>query len=842
MPGTKGLRATSPVHVHVDDDIPVHVHVKQPKKKKTGTTVCKKFTRSTLSSRARSKSPGTGNWVPPPAKASKGSKVSWQGPTHRLEIHTPRDTLRMEDLSTDEEDRVHNEMRQYENKIENLMSEVGTLKNEVELQKTLRDRDQTEEELNTSRRILEEQEREIYDYREDLKYTERENRILKSSMGIFQDEAEAVRLEADILSREREKLMKKLIEVEMDGQSAAKQASSLRDLIRKFRQDSRISQGDSAKLSKQKDLLLEKLADFEATNRTLRRFLREQHKQEAAAVRLGEQRDMLIKKLADTDISNERLKSELIDRDRMVAELRVQIESNREENLQLTKLQSSMEATRGHLQKELRTKEADCNRMAVQIRTLESDCAQQTIEIDHLRNLVATAKERAERDKEALKKATRVQKQKAAMSEDRAEQLAAELLEKDAKLEDVRTSLEEVSLRLEKSVKERSQSAAENTALKTRMEELESLLERVDHNSKVQIEELTSKLHSRASEASGLSLENERLKSAITTIETKFAQADEELMQLRSNLKHYENLVDEYKTQMNRSRRDVEDTESELHETRRDNERLKLDSNSELEKVLYARLKKKQPSTYTQVKSQLQDRLQELQPLPEMLKNTELKLHESEEQLRSSERRSSENAQMVAELNLKVSALTEQMEKMQERLRGTQTENHSIGERYTTLERRLQEAEDQNRELLTTVARREEALHQNNLRLEDRERENASLTRQLENSLTDIRRQQDTNRDKQAAKERTLQTRIVDLESTLSQTRAEVARIKREKEETERKFNSRLYDLKDRLEQSHSTNRSMQNYVQFLKNSYANVFGDSSVNMMPATPMRQGFP
>jgi len=34
MPVGKGLRATSPVHVHVDDDIPVHVHVKQPKKKK----------------------------------------------------------------------------------------------------------------------------------------------------------------------------------------------------------------------------------------------------------------------------------------------------------------------------------------------------------------------------------------------------------------------------------------------------------------------------------------------------------------------------------------------------------------------------------------------------------------------------------------------------------------------------------------------------------------------------------------------------------------------------------------------------------------------------------------
>ena len=47
--------------------------------------------------------------------------------------------------------------------------------------------------------------------------------------------------------------------------------------------------------------------------------------------------------------------------------------------------------------------------------------------------------------------------------------------------------------------------------------------------------------------------------------------------------------------------------------------------------------------------------------------------------------------------------------------------------------------------------------------------------------------------------------------------------------QTERKFNSRIYDLKDRLEQSHSTNRSMQNFVQFLKPSYANVFGDSTI-------------
>ena len=36
-----------------------------------------------------------------------------------------------EELSTDEEDAVHGQMKQYEDKIDTLMSHVGTLKNEV---------------------------------------------------------------------------------------------------------------------------------------------------------------------------------------------------------------------------------------------------------------------------------------------------------------------------------------------------------------------------------------------------------------------------------------------------------------------------------------------------------------------------------------------------------------------------------------------------------------------------------------------------------------------------------------------------------------------------------------
>lgn len=57
--------------------------------------------------------------------------------------------------------------------------------------------------------------------------------------------------------------------------------------------------------------------------------------------------------------------------------------------------------------------------------------------------------------------------------------------------------------------------------------------------------------------------------------------------------------------------------------------------------------------------------------------------------------------------------------------------------------------------------------------------------------------------------------------------------------QTDRRYQSRLQDVKDRLEQSDSTNRSLQNYVQFLKASYASVFGDSALtsSFRPPSPL-----
>ncbi|XP_042339065.1 outer dense fiber protein 2-like [Plectropomus leopardus] len=79
------------------------------------------------------------------------------------------------------------------------------------------------------------------------------------------------------------------------------------------------------------------------------------------------------------------------------------------------------------------------------------------------------------------------------------------------------------------------------------------------------------------------------------------------------------------------------------------------------------------------------------------------------------------------------------------------------------------------------------------------------------------------------AKERASQSKALDLQSQLSRAKSEQSQLQRSKEEMERRFQSQLQSMKDRLEQSDSTNRSLQNYVHFLKTSYGNVFGDSMI-------------
>ena len=81
-------------------------------------------------------------------------------------------------------------------------------------------------------------------------------------------------------SRQREKLCKKMLEMEMDSTSLCKQADSFRAAIRKLQKDRRFLSVYASDVAEQKDILLEQLAEFQCSNKTLRKMLRAQQAQE----------------------------------------------------------------------------------------------------------------------------------------------------------------------------------------------------------------------------------------------------------------------------------------------------------------------------------------------------------------------------------------------------------------------------------------------------------------------------------------------------------------------------------------------------------------------------------
>ncbi|KAF7645821.1 hypothetical protein LDENG_00197770 [Lucifuga dentata] len=325
--------SSSPLHVHLTDNTPVHVHVKSQKKSPAripqGNT---KRDRGKLLPTAKVKTHVP--WIPPGKVSTKDATYKWEGPTHCLEI-TPlapesepeysHCALHIADLMPEEEEALHGQISQYERKIDDLRTEVNSLKNEVQLQKKEQLLQRQLERLSASQMMIAEQEEELAEVTREVDETERENTQLRQSMEkmLGEDDFNKQVQEKDLKKQDKETLLRNLTAAERDGAAAAKQVLALCDSVSKVRgkRGSRLSDSELSVLANQKELLLQKLETFDATNRTLRHLLREQHGCQTESIRLAEQKDTLRRRLTDAVAENTHLVVKLEEKEREVNHL-----------------------------------------------------------------------------------------------------------------------------------------------------------------------------------------------------------------------------------------------------------------------------------------------------------------------------------------------------------------------------------------------------------------------------------------------------------------------------------------------------------------------------------------
>ncbi|KAM7018758.1 outer dense fiber protein 2-like isoform 2-T2 [Tautogolabrus adspersus] len=616
-------------------------------------------------------------------------------------------------------------------------------------------------------------------------------------------------------TRESAVLLRALVEAEIDGVAVANQLTALKETIDSLAKDKRLSKLHAASLRWQQQLLLEKIAMFDSTNHGLRELLREWTEYERESLIWLEQKDVIKTRLADSEAENIRLLSKLTNKEKEACTLAEHLDFEKDKVETTEELSRVLHSTREHLQSELSRADAEKSRLTAQIQRMRQSHEEQQEALGALQEELQTLrqrrdeekKEQGQKDQEALALLT----EQAERAEETARQLTAKLQEKESQLAQSLSTSSDWCLRHSKEAAAKGALEEEISALKFQVTELTSRITSTEERSRTERDELRDQIQHLSSEHASSQLDNQRLKDQLKSSEEKIGGLQSEARRLKSVIKKHESLVEKYKKKVQQARLEAEECRLKLEVTMREARDVKVSLERETE----------------QLRRELLVRLRELETLPDRLRRTEQQLRDAQQDADAHERRNMEHSSALSEVRHKVEHQGTQLETFQQKNLLLQEENNVLKETIHNLERRLEDLKVENNTMSQSLSSKEASVRSVQQQLEEKTLEFSVVSRQLQQALDDAQRQVDESIQRVLAKERASQSQALDLQSQLSRAKTEQSQLQRSKEEMERRFKTQLQNMKERLEQSDSTNRSLQNYVQFLKTSYGNVFGDS---------------
>ncbi|XP_062920785.1 outer dense fiber protein 2-like [Mobula hypostoma] len=534
--------------------------------------------------------------------------------------------------------------------------------------------------------------------------------------------------------------------------------------------------------------------------------------------------EVLMQKLMRSKSENIHLKSKVLKAERNAKEVSEMCQKEKDNSFFAKQLSKSIGATQAHLQGQLQNKEAESDRMLAQILRLERTIMDKRLQIEHLRALISTVKDKIKEDKTVLKKAAQTQKRRAERFEAAMGNLNSQMKDKEMKLLEAQRTLDSWNRQYSAVAEDKAQLGTEVISLSGKADALKEQLKKTTERATCASRELLDKLHTTSSENACLCKENAQLRVSLAALEERTTVTETELQQLKTKAKQQEEIALQYETRIQFLRISADELKGGLEKAA----------------VEKRRMRKKGDTEKWKVYNETEPRLKELRPFPELLKAAEQRLHECEEKLLSRKRRFPDLSKTLTELQASDQSYREKSPS--ENLESLREEKHTLLQALNVLSWKLKEVDIQNQELNETMAKQEEAVLLSNCQLEERSRESAALSRQLEAALHDVSEKVREMKDQAAARERAFQNRILGLESELNRTTNDLKLLQQSKDHADLNHKMHLQELNLSLEQSENQNRSIQNYIQFLKTSYTTMFGDGVPTDLHTEPMLDNLP
>uniref|UniRef100_A0A2K5I5B6 Outer dense fiber of sperm tails 2 like n=2 Tax=Colobus angolensis palliatus TaxID=336983 RepID=A0A2K5I5B6_COLAP len=577
-------------------------------------------------------------------------------------------------------------------------------------------------------------------------------------------------LKQDILN-EKTELEATLKEADLVTRSIELLLPLFKDTVEKINFENANLSASNLKISEQKEILTKELDTFRSVKLALEHLLRERDYKQT-----GENLpSILLENLTDNESENTNLKKKVFEKEAHIQELSCLFQTEKANTLKANRFSQSVKVVHERLQIQIHKKGAENDKLKEYVKSLETKIANWSLQLRMNKNEAVVMKEASRQIAVALKKASKVYKQRLDHFTGAIEKLTSQIRDQEAKLSETISTSSAWKSHYEKIVIEKTELEVQIETMKKQIINLLEALKKMEDDGKNSCEEILRKIHSIEYENETLNLENTKLKlrfpcritesknmnilnvldmlcyispekTTLAALKDEVVSVENELLELQEVEKKQKTLVEMYKTQVQKLQEAAEIVKSRCENLLHKNNQITETKNKNIEKM----------------KGQMESHLKELERVCNSLMAAERRLHECQESLQCCKGKCADQEHTVRELQSQVDGNHSLLTKL-----SLEEENYLIQLKCENLQQKLEQMDTENKELEKKLANQEECLKHSNLKFKEKSAEYTALARQLEATLEEGRQKVAEEIEKMSSRERALQIKILDLETEL---------------------------------------------------------------------------
>ncbi|XP_058394407.1 protein BCAP isoform X3 [Diceros bicornis minor] len=461
-------------------------------------------------------------------------------------------------------------------------------------------------------------------------------------------------------------------------------------------ENANLSASNLEKFSKQKEILTKELDTFKQVKQALEHHLRKTEYQQ-----IGNSLSSMLEKLTVNESENTNLKKKILEKETYIQELSCLFQNEK---------------------------------------SLETKIAEWNLQLKKHKHETVAMKDSSKQKAIALKKASKIYKQRLEHFTGDVENLTSQIRDQEAKLSETVSASNAWKSHYEKIVIEKTELEVQIKTMKKQIINLLEDLKKMEDHGKNSCEEILRKLQSIEYENETLNLENTKLKTTLAALKDEIVSVENELLELQEVEKQQKALIEVYKTQIQKLQEAAEMVKSKCENLLHENNLVTENKNKKLEKVdgnhnLLRKLSLEEENFLIQLKCE--NLKQKLEQMDVENKELEKKLANQEECLKHSNLKFKEkSAEYTALARQLEAALEEGRQKVSEEIEKMSSRERALQIKILDLETELRKKNEEQNQLVckmnSKAQHQEVCLKEIQHSLEKSENQNESIKNYLQ--------------------------------------------------------------------------------------------------------------